>query len=163
MTANVSIEVARNDDVLRVPNAALRFRPTAELFAALGQPMPASFEGGAPAPTAGRLGDPARERPAQPATATRGAWDGAASHGRVWVLRDGRLEAVGVRLGVTDGTITAVLAGDLAEGAQVVTGTTTRASARAPETTGSPLLPFGGRPPGARQSTPVAPSPGGRR
>ena len=29
MTANVTIEIARADDVLRVPNAALRFRPTA--------------------------------------------------------------------------------------------------------------------------------------
>jgi HlyD family secretion protein len=28
MTANISIEVARRDDVLRVPNAALRFKPT---------------------------------------------------------------------------------------------------------------------------------------
>lgn len=37
MTANVTIEVSRRDDVLRVPNAALRFRPTAEIFAALGQ------------------------------------------------------------------------------------------------------------------------------
>ena len=30
MTANVTIEVARRDDVLRVPAAALRFKPTAE-------------------------------------------------------------------------------------------------------------------------------------
>jgi len=30
MTANVSVEIARNDDVLRVPNSALRFRPPAD-------------------------------------------------------------------------------------------------------------------------------------
>ena len=36
MTANVTIEIARRDDVLRVPNAALRFRPTAEMLAAFG-------------------------------------------------------------------------------------------------------------------------------
>ncbi|MGH9372764.1 MAG: efflux RND transporter periplasmic adaptor subunit [Vicinamibacterales bacterium] len=36
MTANVTIEVARRDDVLRVPAAALRFRPTGEVKAALG-------------------------------------------------------------------------------------------------------------------------------
>ena len=29
MTANVTVEIARADDVLRVPNAALRFRPEA--------------------------------------------------------------------------------------------------------------------------------------
>src|SRR5688572_10600479 len=49
MTANVNIEIARRSDVLRVPNAALRFRPTAETFAALGQTPP-------PAPTGGGRG-----------------------------------------------------------------------------------------------------------
>ena len=37
MTANVNIEIARATNVLRVPNAALRFRPTNEMYAALGQ------------------------------------------------------------------------------------------------------------------------------
>jgi HlyD family secretion protein len=40
MTANVTIEIERASDVLRVPNAALRVRPSAEVFAALGQPAP---------------------------------------------------------------------------------------------------------------------------
>lgn len=47
MTANVNIEIARRADVLRVPNTALRFRPTAEIFAALGQtPPPGGLGGG---------------------------------------------------------------------------------------------------------------------
>jgi HlyD family secretion protein len=37
MTANVKVEIARRDNVTRVPNAALRFKPTAEMFAALNQ------------------------------------------------------------------------------------------------------------------------------
>ena len=49
MTANVNIEIARKNNVLRVPNAALRFRPTNEIFAALGQTPP-------PQPTGGRGG-----------------------------------------------------------------------------------------------------------
>src|SRR5262245_42708116 len=40
MTANVKIEIAKKTDVLRVPNAALRFRPTPELFAAFNQAVP---------------------------------------------------------------------------------------------------------------------------
>jgi HlyD family secretion protein len=40
MTANLRVHIARRADVLRVPNAALRFRPTAEMFAALNQPVP---------------------------------------------------------------------------------------------------------------------------
>jgi HlyD family secretion protein len=46
MTANVSIEIARRDNVLRVPNAATRFRPTTEMFAALNQPVPPELERG---------------------------------------------------------------------------------------------------------------------
>ena len=46
MTANVNIEIARRTDVLRVPNTALRFRPTPEMFAALGQTPPPGGSGG---------------------------------------------------------------------------------------------------------------------
>jgi HlyD family secretion protein len=49
MTANVNIEIARKNNVLRVPNAALRFRPTNEIFAALHQtppPQPTGARGG---------------------------------------------------------------------------------------------------------------------
>ena len=46
MTANVNIEIARRNNVLRVPNAALRFRPTAEIFQALGQTPPPGGTGG---------------------------------------------------------------------------------------------------------------------
>jgi HlyD family secretion protein len=38
MTANVTIEVTRRDDVLRVPAAALRFKPDAEVLALFGVP-----------------------------------------------------------------------------------------------------------------------------
>ena len=40
MTATVTLEIARSEDTLRVPNAALRFRPTPDMFAALNQPVP---------------------------------------------------------------------------------------------------------------------------
>jgi HlyD family secretion protein len=46
MTANVTIEVARRTDVVRIPAAALRFRPTPEIFAALGQEPPAEPQTG---------------------------------------------------------------------------------------------------------------------
>ena len=42
MTATVSVEIARRSNVLRIPNTALRFRPTNEMFAALGQPPPSA-------------------------------------------------------------------------------------------------------------------------
>jgi len=43
MTANVIIEIARKTNVLRIPAAATRFRPTTEIFAALKQAPPADF------------------------------------------------------------------------------------------------------------------------
>ena len=46
MTANLTIEIARRTDVLRVPNAALRFRPTQDIFDALKQPMPQELQRG---------------------------------------------------------------------------------------------------------------------
>lgn len=115
MTANVTIEIARADEVLRVPNAALRFRPTAEVFTAVGRQAPAS----------------------------RAAGDRAVARGAgVWVLRDdGRIERVSVTAGIDDGIATAVAGEGLDEGARVVTSAAARAGAAAPAGTGSPLLP----------------------
>jgi len=47
MTANVKVEIAKRSDALSVPNSALRFRPTAEVFAALNQPVPPETQYGA--------------------------------------------------------------------------------------------------------------------
>lgn len=46
MTANVTIEIARRENVLRAPAAALRFRPTADTFAALKQEVPPDLNRG---------------------------------------------------------------------------------------------------------------------
>jgi HlyD family secretion protein len=46
MTANVTIEIARRNNVLRAPNAALRFRPTNDIFAALKQEVPPEMQRG---------------------------------------------------------------------------------------------------------------------
>jgi HlyD family secretion protein len=89
MTANVVIEIARRTNVLRLPNAALRFRPTKEIFEALHQPMPPELErgfgrggpggrqnagqgpSGTPAPGAPAANAPAGSAPA-PGTAAQG-------------------------------------------------------------------------------------------
>jgi HlyD family secretion protein len=46
MTANVTIEIARRNNVLRAPNAGLRFRPTNDIFAALKQEVPPEMNRG---------------------------------------------------------------------------------------------------------------------
>jgi HlyD family secretion protein len=46
MTANVTIEIARRNDVLRIPNRALAFRPTTDMFAVLNQEVPPELDRG---------------------------------------------------------------------------------------------------------------------
>ncbi|MBI4263796.1 MAG: efflux RND transporter periplasmic adaptor subunit [Acidobacteria bacterium] len=136
MTASVTVEIARADDVVRVPAAALRFRPTAELLAAFPPSPEASARPGPPSPEAS-----ARQAEGRGARGGDGPIDGdAGPRARVWVLADGRLQPVAVRPGVSDGANTAI-EGSLAEGAQVVTGLAAGQSTSATTTTGSPLLP----------------------
>lgn len=46
MTANVTVEIARRTNVLRAPAAALRFRPSNDVFAALKQEVPPEMQRG---------------------------------------------------------------------------------------------------------------------
>jgi HlyD family secretion protein len=142
MTANVTVRTAMNEDVLRVPNAALRFSPTPELFAALGQQPPEGV------PTAGA------PRAVPGTTGTAGTGNGGVSgadptgprtFGRVWVLRDGKLQLVRVRTGVTDGAETGIVGGELKEGQLVVTGVSDPGAAATQQANTSPLIPFGRR------------------
>jgi HlyD family secretion protein len=90
MTSYVSITVAERQGVLRVPNAALRYRP------------PQAETKGA---------KPSRKQ------------DGQAR--KVYVLRQGKVVAVPVTLGITDNRNTAVLSGDLKAGEKVIVGDNT--------------------------------------
>jgi HlyD family secretion protein len=118
MTANVRFVTAQKPDVLRVPNTALRFRPPGVGASAV--------EG-----TSGSTAQPAR-----PAAEKRPGAAGS-SEGLVWVLgRDGRPAPVQVTLGITDGTSTEVLRGDLSVGQAVLIGLES----------GSPATPTGPEP-----------------
>jgi len=132
MTATVTIEVERAAAVLRVPNAALRVRPTAQVLAQFGAAAP-DLERASAAPDAGRRS---------------GARGGPGRDAEVWRLRDGRLERVAIRVGTADASHTALLTGALDEGMEVVTGITTAATTPAPAASASrsPLLPAGRRP-----------------
>jgi HlyD family secretion protein len=77
MTANVNIEINRKTNVLRIPAAATRFRPSAEVFAALHQEVPPEGRGGFGGRNAGgRGGNGVPGQPGPPAaggTAAAGA------------------------------------------------------------------------------------------
>jgi HlyD family secretion protein len=104
MTATADITVAKLDNVLTVPNAALRFAP----------PVETENEGGG----SGLLGMliPRRPRSGGPA----GGID-AEGMRSIWVLRDGAPAEVKVRTGRTDGSHTVITEGDLKEGDEVIT------------------------------------------
>ncbi|MCX8016513.1 MAG: efflux RND transporter periplasmic adaptor subunit [Rhodocyclaceae bacterium] len=100
MTANVRIITAKKDDVLKAPNAALRFRP----------PAP---EGEPKSALAGRPGGAAGGRPER----------GAGGAGKLWVVgADGKPQAIEVRTGITDGNMTEILAGEIEAGREVIVG-----------------------------------------
>ncbi len=134
MTANVTIEIAGSENVLRVPNSALRFRPTS------GDARFGIRDSASGTAATGGQGAPPR------------AVGNADPGGRVWTIRNGALEPVRIRTGVSDGAMTAVVDGDLKEGEQVVTGMAEQGTATAQAST-SPLLPFGGRRAGGAVAT----------
>jgi HlyD family secretion protein len=115
MTANVAVRVDSRQDVLRVPSNALRFKPNDELFGLMHQPIPAA----AHLDTASASGGTAVAGGPQPGAATRRMAAGS-GRGQVWVVRDGQLKAVPVQLGLSDGTTTEVVAGNLRPGDAVV-------------------------------------------
>jgi HlyD family secretion protein len=115
MTANVTFIYAEKDDVLKVPNAALRFKPPAGLVGAGGAAGPAGAGAGAAGPVAraeGGAGGPG----GRPATKGPETLD----RRTIWTLKEGQVSPVRVRTGISDGTFTEVVEGEVAAGAEVV-------------------------------------------
>jgi HlyD family secretion protein len=92
MTASVTFTYATRDAALRVPNAALRFKPDAATTALMNSAAPKN----AGVPTL------------------------APDERAVWVLRQGRAVLVAARVGISDGSTTEVLGGDVHDGDSVV-------------------------------------------
>lgn len=150
MTADLSVEVDRVKEVLRVPNAALRFRPAEEAAAG------ASSGGTGGRSAAGGDGANRGAGSAPPGGGFAGAAQGLAAGRRggdgekkekgwqtVYRLGpDGKLVPVPVRTGLSDGKYSEVLAGELAAGDNIVVGLTT---SKAGATPGASPLGQGGR------------------
>lgn len=109
MTANVRIVTNVSEGVLKVPNAALRFRP------------PQNDKEKSERKAAGS-GTEVRHR------GTRGAPGSA----RVYQLQAGKLVPLPVQLGASDGLMTEVTAPSLNEGSEVVIGTLQPADGKRP-------------------------------
>ncbi|HCI52264.1 MAG TPA: efflux RND transporter periplasmic adaptor subunit [Gallionella sp.] len=95
MTAYVSIAVTERRNVLFVPNIALRFKPADK-----------TGENTKPRSESGKPKEDKRD----------------GFSGRLYVLRNGQLVAVPVKLGITDNRNTEILSGDIKASDQIVTG-----------------------------------------
>ncbi len=113
MTANVQFLVSRKENILTIPNMAIRFKPPDQKDEA--QELLRREQSRA-APTIG----------AKRTSRVAGGGSGGTGRGgrrlSIYVLRDGRAEPVEVQLGITDGSKTEVREGDLQENDPVIIG-----------------------------------------
>ncbi|MBS1198272.1 MAG: Secretion protein HlyD [Proteobacteria bacterium] len=105
MTATASIVTAQRENVLLVPNAALRFSP---------QKLEEGKPGGGLVSSLIPRPPPENKRTSAPASG---------SQPQVWILGKNGPQVVSVRTGVSDGRFTEVLGGDLKAGTAVITDT----------------------------------------
>jgi len=129
MTATVHIEVSGATEVVRVPNDALRFRPTRAIYQAFGKDAPETETVRAVDLQGNRVVDPnaLREGPrpdAKTIDALFAPLPRADARATVWTWNAETREfmSVPVRVGVSDGTMTELIEGDLEAGDQLVTG-----------------------------------------
>jgi HlyD family secretion protein len=140
MTANVTISIAKRDDVLTVPNSALRFRPS------LSEKEQST------------LREATRARRSERANASEGGTKresrdgsdegGARERQTVWVQSaEGKVEPRRVKTGLSDGRVSEILEGDLSDGDVVLTGEVVATSSQdRPQQNGNPFGPqrYGG-------------------
>ncbi|HEY6189411.1 MAG TPA: efflux RND transporter periplasmic adaptor subunit [Pyrinomonadaceae bacterium] len=160
MTANLEITIDERNNVLKVPNAALRFTPQAAT-AQTNQGWTGNRSG-----QGSRRGNQQAENANGSTVDNSAATNGAQAEGareritpasspvlqgqtrRVWVLGpDGQPQPRRIKIGLTDGASTEVLEGDLREGEVVITGQNINASGSSnrPQT-GQTAPGFGGAP-----------------
>lgn len=126
MTATVTLVLAETPSTLRIPNAALRFRPPNDVAAAMRGETPKKSNG-----LIGAIGGPSRSK----------SGDVADGKKPVWRLENGVPKVVRVKTGMTDGSFTQLLEGDLKEDDALVTdarfaGPEDAAAEGAPRTSG---------------------------
>ena len=152
MTANTTIIYAQKDDVVAVPNQALRFRPPPEML-----PSASASAGGTSAGSAGTAGTAGTSAGSDaPSGSGRGRgggnWGGGPRSGgggmgredagnkTIYVMRDGKPVALTIQTGLTDGTNTELTGGDLHEGDLVILDANVKG--------GAPATPAGNSPAG---------------
>ncbi len=159
MTANLTVTIDERNDVLKVPNSALRFTPQTTQATDAAQTRSGNGNGqrrnagqrqnanGGDAATQQGDGSNAQQQGAraQFARATEPVLPGQLR--RVWVMdADGKPQSRRIKVGLSDGSATEVVEGELHEGDVVVTGQNVTSSASASRTQNTSAPGFGGAP-----------------
>jgi HlyD family secretion protein len=159
MTANLTITIDERNNVIKVPNAALRFTPQATSGQGNQNRANRTGQGGrggaAQANANGAANANAPDAGAQQSAGGRGGnfapptapvLEGQTR--RVWVLgADGKVQPRRIKVGLSDGASTEVVEGELKEGDVVVTGQTVTGAQR-PQSGAQSAPGFGGAPRG---------------
>ena len=114
MTATLSFQIQEREDVIRIPNSALRFYPKAENV----HPDDKAILQGSTGDIANNEDEQSGELSAeQKAEAGRNR-----RRRHVWVVKDGALRAIEVVTGISDNRYSEMVSGDLEPGQKLVTG-----------------------------------------
>ena len=132
MTANVQFLVSEKEDVLTIPNMALRFKPPEEKSET--QDLLRQEQ----ARAAPRVG---QRRTSRGGGSDVGGEARRVRQVRVYVMKDGKAQPVDVQAGITDGSKTEVISGELNENDPVIIGMSSGASAQAQSGVASPFQP----------------------
>lgn len=136
MTANVRIVVDKRQNVLRIPDQALRYSPGGVAAASqnTSSSLPSLFGIGRGVPGGGGRGGGRGEARGNGRGADRGGRDteAAALAAHVYVLRDGKPVQVAVTTGLDDDTVSEIVSGDLKEGDQVIMSESSSAKSGGP-------------------------------
>ena len=124
MTANVQFLVSRKEDVLTIPNMAMRFKPPEEKEEA--QELLRREQ----SRTAPKVGE--RRTSRQSAARGSGAVGGGTRRARIYLLKDDKAQPVEIQLGITDGSRTEIRTGDVKENDPVIIGMSSAADSSGP-------------------------------
>ena len=123
MTANVQFLVSRKEDVLTIPNMAMRFKPPEEKEEA--QELLRREQ----SRTAPRVGE---RRTSRQSVARGGGEPSRGRRVRIYVLKEDKAEPIEVQLGITDGSRTEIRSGELKENDAVIIGMSSGANSAGP-------------------------------
>jgi HlyD family secretion protein len=154
MTANLTITIDERNNVLKVPNSALRFTPTDASGQRLGRAGGAGGAGnqsgqssqGGQGRQRGQQADGTTQQGGQNNFAPPSAPVLAGQTRIVWVLgQDGKPQSRRIQVGLTDGAATEVVSGNLVEGELAITGQTLSGASKTQSNTNA-APGFGGAP-----------------